>query len=488
VPFQAAQPDVDRGEVDGGFVTYGQLVEASGHAAVLLEQVDAALHGVALFVGLCIERGRPATTRAELAPIGGLILLDRDDAPDPTAPQIGPVALRAVRLVTQYPIRPGTRPASIQTRYPDTFQHGSEVRAVSALPSGDQDRQWLAALLAAQMQLGGPATPRAPQRVVSRLHAGNSAGWLLLQIPFFRAPAACWCARAIVESTLTSQVISPTVSARACSPVRIRCQVPSRCQRRNRPYTVCQGPYRGGTSRQGDPTRNRHRIPSINCRLLHLGGRPGFLPLGSNGSSTAHCASVRSARAVTGMVSTRSPGIGLSWSKNHLPETSLLFDHRHAHRQQVTALTSETRPSRHATSPPRPPQPRKTSTHRGTPSSIDARRGAGKCVSTVSSPSCSRWQNSVVPAPTERLANRVRRDFPADRADEVIGWLSGLPANAFGGQDPERVQAALVLAAAGQWSRFLAGVDLLRQDWRDVLVSGDLADEDWPVRLDAELP
>ena len=101
---------------------------------------------------------------------------------------------------------------------------------------------------------------------------------------------------------------------------------------------------------------------------------------------------------------------------------------------------------------------------------------------------CFRWQNSVVPAPTERLANRVRRDFPADRADEVIGWLSGLPANAFGGQDPERVQAALVLAAAGQLSRFLAGVDLLRQDWRDVLVSGDLADEDWPVRLDAELP
>ncbi|HZO64168.1 MAG TPA: hypothetical protein VFB74_04120 [Kribbellaceae bacterium] len=51
-----------------------------------------------------------------------------------------------------------------------------------------------------------------------------------------------------------------------------------------------------------------------------------------------------------------------------------------------------------------------------------------------------------MPAPTERLANRVRRDFPADRADEV-GWLSGLPANAFGGQDPERVQAALVFAA-----------------------------------------
>src|SRR5437016_3434064 len=111
----------------------------------------------------------------------------------------------------------------------------------------------------------------------------------------------------MVESTLISHVINPAASARACSPVRILAQVPLRCQRRNKPYTVCQGPYRGGTSRHGDPTRNRHRIPSINCRLVHIGGRPDFLPLGSNGSSTAHCASIRSARAVTGRVSTRSP-------------------------------------------------------------------------------------------------------------------------------------------------------------------------------------
>jgi hypothetical protein len=35
-------------------------------------------------------------------------------------------------------------------------------------------------------------------------------------------------------------------------------------------------------SRQGEPTRTRHRIPSINCRLVHFGGRPGFFPTGSN--------------------------------------------------------------------------------------------------------------------------------------------------------------------------------------------------------------
>ena len=33
----------------------------------------------------------------------------------------------------------------------------------------------------------------------------------------------------------------------------------------------------------------------MSCRLVHFGGRPGFFPTGSSGSSTVHCASVRSA-------------------------------------------------------------------------------------------------------------------------------------------------------------------------------------------------
>src|SRR4029453_17104286 len=42
------------------------------------------------------------------------------------------------------------------------------------------------------------------------------------------------------------------------------------------------------------------RIPSISWRLLHLGGRPDFLPLGSNGSRRAHCWLVRSPRPMPG--------------------------------------------------------------------------------------------------------------------------------------------------------------------------------------------
>jgi hypothetical protein len=86
------------------------------------------------------------------------------------------------------------------------------------------------------------------------------------------------------------------------------------------------------------------------------------------------------------------------------------------------------------------------------------------------------------------LIARIRRDFTHDDANEVIGWLDGLPADACGRQDPERVQAALVLAASGDLRRFVAGVRLLRIDWRDLLVAAELADGDWPQRLNAELP
>ena len=88
---------------------------------------------------------------------------------------------------------------------------------------------------------------------------------------------------------------------------------------------------------------------------------------------------------------------------------------------------------------------------------------------------------------TQRLINRIRRDFVPNDAAEVISWLGGLTEDAFGRQDPERIQAALVLAAAGDLIRFHQLIKLLRLDWRDVLVVGGLAHGDWPERLRNEL-
>lgn len=56
------------------------------------------------------------------------------------------------------------------------------------------------------------------------------AGWG----PFLRAPAPCWWARTIVESTETAQLRSSSASAWATRAVNTRSQVPSTAHIRSR--------------------------------------------------------------------------------------------------------------------------------------------------------------------------------------------------------------------------------------------------------------
>lgn len=62
-----------------------------------------------------------------------------------------------------------------------------------------------------------------------------------------------------------------------------------------------------------------------------------------------------------------------------------------------------------------------------------------------------------------------------------------LPPEILGGQNAERVHASLVVRTAGDWHRFQDNLALAMTDWRDALVRADLADADWPSRLDAIL-
>ena len=125
------------------------------------------------------------------------------------------------------------------------FQHGLELRAVAALPGGDDDRQRFLPLLAGQVDLGGQPAAGAAQRRDRRARPAVPPGGSACRSPSRRAPAACWCARATVESTLTSQVDQPgRIRAGPAARSGSARQVPSRCQRRNSPYTVCHGPYR----------------------------------------------------------------------------------------------------------------------------------------------------------------------------------------------------------------------------------------------------
>jgi hypothetical protein len=91
---------------------------------------------------------------------------------------------------------------------------------------------------------------------------------------------------------------------------------------------------------------------------------------------------------------------------------------------------------------------------------------------------------ATVTAPSDRLIRRIRRDFPRGTDDEVIMRLTALAPD----DSSERLQAALVLGAAGKWNRFEQQLRRLERDWREVLAVGGLADEDWPARLAEALP
>ena len=93
------------------------------------------------------------------------------------------------------------------------------------------DRQWSTLAIAGKVQLGAQPASAPPGRLVfGVLDPPFSSSKLGLR----RAPAACWCARATVLSTLTSHTISPAVSDLICVWAKSRFEVPSRRQRAKR--------------------------------------------------------------------------------------------------------------------------------------------------------------------------------------------------------------------------------------------------------------
>lgn len=84
---------------------------------------------------------------------------------------------------------------------------------------------------------------------------------------------------------------------------------------------------------------------------------------------------------------------------------------------------------------------------------------------------------------SERVAARVRRDFPASQVDEALREVARTET---GNQDVERVHAAVVLAARGDLARLKELVELSHVDWRDLLMAAELGHGDWPELLDEE--
>ncbi len=77
---------------------------------------------------------------------------------------------------------------------PRRFRTGSKCWEPPRCPAVITMDTGLLSLFDGQVQLDRQAAARAPEPVVVRLD-GDAAGWLLLRLPFFLAPAACWWAR-----------------------------------------------------------------------------------------------------------------------------------------------------------------------------------------------------------------------------------------------------------------------------------------------------
>ena len=86
---------------------------------------------------------------------------------------------------------------------------------------------------------------------------------------------------------------------------------------------------------------------------------------------------------------------------------------------------------------------------------------------------------------TPRIERYVRLHF--DDAELVLAALEDWKISYEEEPPGERLTAALVLAADGSLEGIDAAFELAEQDWRDLLVAGGLAREDWPELLDLRL-
>ena len=87
-----------------------------------------------------------------------------------------------------------------------------------------------------------------------------------------------------------------------------------------------------------------------------------------------------------------------------------------------------------------------------------------------------------------RLEARVRRDFAAPAADQVIAFLQTVPdIHTASRQDPERLQTAAFILLEGDLNRIAQVRQILVRDWRDLLVWAKLGHSDWPDRLNEML-
>lgn len=241
-----------------------------------------------------VEMRRPAAAGAEPLAVACLVGLVRDGAADPAAAQVGAVPAGGVRLVSTHPIGANAWPARPNAGHADPLQHRFELRRVPTLSCRHHDRHGLLTLLDGQVQLGGEPAARPAQPMITGL-GEDATGWFFLQVALLASPG-----RMLISAAHRG----------------VDTQVP-----RDRTLRVGQGLEPGKDPLPGavplppaeqvvDPAPRSvldGDVPPWNTgpepyAVDQLPPRPDGRPpcpgtlFGNNGSSTAHCSSVRSPR------------------------------------------------------------------------------------------------------------------------------------------------------------------------------------------------
>jgi hypothetical protein len=88
---------------------------------------------------------------------------------------------------------------------------------------------------------------------------------------------------------------------------------------------------------------------------------------------------------------------------------------------------------------------------------------------------------------TPRIARYVRQHFEDTDAELVLGALEDWRISYEEKPPSERLTAAVVLAAGGTLEGIDSAFREAERDWRDLLCSAGLENEDWPQLLDLRL-
>src|SRR5215213_2735224 len=118
-----AEPDPDRGEVDGSAECVVAFVVAGGHRPVGFELVDGAFDDVALLVGFAVEHRWPPALAAAAEPVLLLVGGFGDGGLDPASAQVGADPAAGVGLIAQHPAGSGPWPAGSSAADPDPGHH-----------------------------------------------------------------------------------------------------------------------------------------------------------------------------------------------------------------------------------------------------------------------------------------------------------------------------------------------------------------------------